>query len=206
MNTIPNVRTARSTNKEVAEMSRFWTCLMAAAERSWSPENPSQKDESMTPEQPSVAAQVAALPNLPMPDLWKLWDAHFARRPGTWSRDYVASRVAYKIQERAYGGMDTDIKRRLLRMGESQSRSASQVRSHSQTGKRRYSGYDLLPGTVLIREWAETSHRVTVTPEGRFELDGRLFKSLSAASRFITGTQWSGPLFFGLVPNQRKNP
>ena len=152
----------------------------------------------MTEEKPSVAAQVAALPILPMPDLWKLWDAHFARRPGTWSRDYVASRVAYKIQERAYGGIDTDIKRRLLRMGESQSQ------FQSQWGQRRKPDNQLLPGTVLIREWAETSHRVTVTPEGRFELNGRVFKSLSAAARFITGTQWSGPSFFGLVPNVRK--
>lgn len=168
---------------------------MAAVERSWTSENLSQKDESMTEEEPSVAARVAALPNLPMPDLWKLWDSHFARRPGTWSRDYVASRVAYKIQERAYGAIDADIKRRLLRMGESQ----------SQCGQRRNPDSQLLPGTVLIREWAETSHRVTVTPEGRFELNGRVFKSLSAAARFITGTQWSGPSFFGLAPNSRKN-
>ena len=46
---------------------------------------------------------------MPMKDLWALWDAHFHRRPGTWNRDYVASRVAYKIQEAAHGGVDPDI-------------------------------------------------------------------------------------------------
>lgn len=35
----------------------------------------------------SVAAQLAALPTMPMKDLWALWDAHFPRRPGTWNRD-----------------------------------------------------------------------------------------------------------------------
>jgi hypothetical protein len=139
----------------------------------------------------SVAAQLAALPSMPMAELWALWDAHFAKRPGTWSRDYVASRVAYKIQERAYGAIDPDIKRRLLRMGESQSK----------LGQRRNPDTQLLPGTVLVREWEETSHRVTVTPEGRFELNGKVFKSLSSAARFITGTQWSGPRFFGLTDN-----
>lgn len=43
----------------------------------------------------SIAAQLAVLPTMPMKDLWALWDAHFPRRPGTWNRDYVASRVAW---------------------------------------------------------------------------------------------------------------
>jgi hypothetical protein len=153
----------------------------------------------MTPNQSliaptSVALQVAALTELPMNELWPLWDTYFGRRPSTWNRDYVASRVAYKIQENAFGAMDPDIKRRLLRMGESQSK----------LGQRRNADAQLLPGTVLAREWEETSHRVTVTPQGRFELDGKAFKSLSAAARHITGTQWSGPRFFGLVPEKRR--
>ena len=55
-----------------------------------------------------------------------------------------------------------------------------------------------LTGTTLIREWDERQHRVTVTPEGLYELNGQVFKSLSAAARHITGTQWNGPKFFGL--------
>ena len=74
----------------------------------------------MKPE-PSVTAQLAALPQMPMSELWKLWDTHFARRPGTWNRHYVASRVARKIQEAAFGCINPNIRQRLLRMGESQS-------------------------------------------------------------------------------------
>ena len=143
----------------------------------------------------SVAAQVAALTNLPMDELWALWDGFYRKRPGTWSRDYVASRLAYKIQEHAFGGIDPDIHRRLLRMGETQSK----------LGQRSSVDSQLLPGTVLLREWGETSYRVTVTPDGRFEMGGKVFKSLSAASRHITGTNWSGPAFFGLVKKIRKS-
>lgn len=143
----------------------------------------------------SVAAQVAALPSLPMDELWALWDSFYRKRPGTWSRDYVASRLAYKIQEQAFGGIDPDIHRRLLRMGETQSK----------LGEHRKADSQLLPGTVLLREWGETSYRVTVTPDGRFEMGGKVFKSLSAASRHITGTSWSGPAFFGLVKKNRKS-
>ncbi len=135
----------------------------------------------------SVTAQLAALPGLPMADLWKLWDQYYPRRPGTWNRDYVASRVAYKIQEAAHGGVDPDIRRRLERLGESQ----------SVFGKRR-SEVHLMPGTVLLREYESNEYRVTVTPEGFYDLNGKVFKSLSAVARHITGVNWSGPAFFGV--------
>jgi Protein of unknown function (DUF2924) len=55
-----------------------------------------------------------------------------------------------------------------------------------------------MPGTVLLRDWGEVTHRLEVTPDGLYRLDGKDFKSLSAAARHITGTQWSGPAFFGV--------
>lgn len=136
----------------------------------------------------TVAAQLAVLAQIPMAELWKLWDEHFPRRPGTWNRDYVTSRVAFKIQERAFGGIDPDIRRKLLRLGESQ----------SAFGKGRGNEVHLMPGTVLMRDWNEATHRVVVTPEGFYDLGGKVFKSLSAVARHITGTQWSGPAFFGV--------
>jgi hypothetical protein len=55
----------------------------------------------------------------------------------------------------------------------------------------------LAPGTRLLREWQGQSHHVTVLTDG-FEYDGTTYRSLTAISRQITGTAWSGPLFFGL--------
>ena len=55
----------------------------------------------------------------------------------------------------------------------------------------------LPPGTRLLREWQGETHQVTVVVAG-FEYGGTLYKSLSAIARRITGTPWSGPLFFGL--------
>lgn len=37
-----------------------------------------------------------------------------------------------------------------------------------------------------------------VLPDGLYELNGEHYKSLSAAARAITGTNWSGPAFFGV--------
>jgi hypothetical protein len=52
-------------------------------------------------------------------------------------------------------------------------------------------------GTRLLREWQGRTHQVTVVAKG-FEYDGKPYRSLTAIARTITGTPWSGPLFFGL--------
>ena len=138
----------------------------------------------------SVAAQLATLPSLPMPDIWALWDQHFPRRPAHRNRHYVESRLAYRIQEQAYGALPTPIRRMLVEAGAKHSKIKSAAGRSTQTL--------LMPGTTLIREWDEREYRVTVTPEGLYALDGQVFKSLSAVARHITGTHWSGPKFFGL--------
>ena len=55
----------------------------------------------------------------------------------------------------------------------------------------------LKAGAVLLRKRHGTADRVTVLESG-YEHNGQRFKSLSEIARRITGTRWSGPLFFGL--------
>jgi len=138
----------------------------------------------------TVRAQLAALPSLPMAELWALWDQHFPRRPDHRNRSYVESRLAYRIQEKAYGALLPNVRKLLVEAGAK--------RSKIKTNVGRGTPALLMPGTTLIREWEDRQHRVTVTPDGLYALDGQVFKSLSAAARHITGTRWNGPRFFGL--------
>lgn len=142
----------------------------------------------------SLASRVAALPSLPMSELWALWDKYFPRRPAHHHRDFVQARVAYCMQQQELGGIESDVRRQLVRIGEYQ----SQINPRSKTETH------VIPGTQLIREYDNREHRVIATADGSFEYEGKQFKSLSAAARFITGSQWSGPLFFGLVKTQRR--
>ena len=71
----------------------------------------------MNDQHTSVAAQVAALPSLPMTEVWVLWDRFFPRRPDKTNRVYLESRIAYKLQEEAFGGLDPDTRRRLVNIG-----------------------------------------------------------------------------------------
>jgi len=57
------------------------------------------------------------------------------------------------------------------------------------------------PGTRLVRQWGDQVHLVNVETSG-YEYQGARYKSLSEIARVITGTHWSGPLFFGIKSDQ----
>ena len=94
------------------------------------------------------------------------------------------------MQEKAFGGLASETKKRLEAIGAKH----SQIKLRAKPRE-----FDFAPGTILLREWGEREHRVTVTAEGLFEHEGKTFKSLTAVARHITGAHWSGPLFFGLT-------
>ncbi len=144
----------------------------------------------MNEKQASVAAQIAALSDLPIAELWPVWDRYFTRRPVFPNRTYIESRIAYKLQEEAFGGLAVTTRQRLEAIGAKHSKVKLRAKPRE---------FTFAPGTVLLREWGEREHKVTVAATGLFEYEGLSFKSLTAVARHITGTQWSGPLFFGLV-------
>jgi hypothetical protein len=142
----------------------------------------------------SVLAQLAALKGLPTPDLKRRWRDLFETEPPPYNRRFLESRLAYRIQELAYGGLKPETVDRLDAL-------ADDVVG-ADAGKRHGAVKDRpIAGTRLIREWQGVERCVTVRDDG-YEYQGRLYKSLSAIARAITGTRWNGPLFFGLR-NQR---
>lgn len=137
----------------------------------------------------SVLAQLAALKTAPVADLKQKWRDLFDREPPPYNRRFLESRLAYRIQELAYGGLSEETIERLEAIAE------------ELEGKRGRRGSSLanrpIAGTRLIREWNGVEHSVTVR-NSDFEYQGRPFKSLSAVAKHITGTQWNGLVFFGL--------
>jgi len=147
----------------------------------------------MTTQAITTTAQIAQLPHLPMEKLWALWDDLFARRPGHHQRTYLESRIAYRLQERAFGGLNKHVKAKLEKIG-----ATGEIPNH-----KRCAETDLAPGTTLVREYDGVTYRVKVMDDGRFDLDGRPFRSLSKLAKEITGSTRSGPVFFGLKPASR---
>ncbi len=138
-----------------------------------------------------IPARLAALKTTPTPELKAQWRELFDSEPPPFNRRYLESRLAYRIQELAYGGLKPETIRRLERLGEdldSGDRAKRSIRADRDRP---------ITGTRLLRDWQGVEQVVTVTADG-FEWQGRPYKSLSAIARAITGTRWNGWVFFGL--------
>ncbi len=142
-----------------------------------------------------VLAQLAALKTTSTADLKTQWRKLNGSEPPPYNRRFLESRLAYRIQELAFGGLKPATVKKLEALGE-------QIDGR-RSGKRK-PRMDAKPiaGTRLVREWQGTVQTVTVTTDG-FEWQGRPYQSLSAVARAITGTRWNGWVFFGLKNQQR---
>jgi hypothetical protein len=145
----------------------------------------------------TVLARIAALKTMAMPDLKRKWRELFDSEPPPYNRRFLESRLAYRVQELAYGGLKPETVERLRALGEQLDGGNILVRKLKADTRP-------ITGTQLIREWKGIEHRVTVRDDD-FEYQGQPFKSLSAVARAITGTRWNGLVFFGLK-NQRARP
>lgn len=137
----------------------------------------------------TVLAQLAALKVAPVGDLRQKWRELFDGEPPRYNRRFLESRLAYRIQELAFGGLSPETIERLDALADELEGKGSTRRSSLQNRP--------IAGTRLIREWRGVEHSVTVRQED-FEYRGRPYKSLSAIARAITGTRWNGLVFFGL--------
>ena len=137
--------------------------------------------------------RIAGLTGLSRADLLALW-SHLYRTPAPVNirREFLVPFLAYKIQEDAYGGLKASVRSELRKI-------AKQL-NHGKDISRARIRSRISPGTRLLREWHGESHEVIATETG-FEYRDERFRSLSQIARKITGTRWSGPVFFGTKPS-----
>jgi Protein of unknown function (DUF2924) len=132
----------------------------------------------------AIEAEIAHLRSLALDALRRRWRVVFGRKPpAALSKDLLRRMIAWHMQEQVFGGLDRDSLTFL-----------DGLARHGGSPRRR-----LKPGTVLVRDYHGQRHTVTVAADG-FNWQGTSYASLSAIARAITGTAWSGPRFFALVP------
>src|SRR5450432_462837 len=138
----------------------------------------------------SVLARLTALRLASSHDLKQEWRVLFGAEPPPYNRKFLESRLAYRIQELAYGGLKPETVARLEALGE-------QISGKNITLRRIRRKQRPITGTRLLREYQGVEHVVTVTRDA-FEWQERPYQSLSAIARAITGTRWNGWVFFGM--------
>ena len=136
----------------------------------------------------NLAEQISALPALNKAQLLVLWCENFSKSPPPKLRkELMVPILAYRMQEKEYGGLSHSAQKRLRDIAKS-------IASEKRPQKEIPAGSEKV--TRLLRSWHGEVHEVIVTDSG-YVYRGTTFSSLSKIAREITGTQWSGPAFFG---------
>ena len=164
--------------------------------------------------QASVTAQIQALRGMKVADLRVKWRELFGEESRSNNRDFLWRRLAWRVQEIAYGGLSERAKNRLAELSKEVDirflpprgwKEALEVATAAlpafETGPIRDPRLPK-PGAMLSRPYRGLDIRVAVLEKG-FEWQGRPYRSLSAIAREVTGQRWNGMLFFGLTKRER---
>jgi len=129
--------------------------------------------------------RLVALATMSPAQLRAQWQHVMKQAAAAWSPDLLRRLLAYKLQEKRFGGLPASASKILARMG-TEEKAAAQPQPIA-----------MRPGTHLVREWQGRSISVEVVQDG-FLWEGQCYRSLTAIANAVTGTRWSGPRFFGL--------
>jgi hypothetical protein len=141
----------------------------------------------------SITKLLASLSTLSKRALCDLWRQLFKKEPPPEIRkDLMLRIIGHRLQEQEFGELSDSGCRQLRYLATTFEADPDAVVSNRPPIK---------PGTRLVRQWKEQVHVVEVETEG-YEYRGSRYENLSEIARLITGTRWSGPLFFGLKAKQ----
>jgi hypothetical protein len=136
-----------------------------------------------------VEKRLAALPTLSKAALCDLWQQFFdSKPPSKLRRDLMIPILAYRIQEHAFGSLSARSRERIRQLSQAFEKGNDPPAARAPR---------IRPGTRLVRQWGDVVYLVNVHTNG-YEYQGTRYQSLSEIARLITGTRWSGPLFFGI--------
>lgn len=135
----------------------------------------------------NVEAELDRLESMDLEALRHQWRVRMKSEPPKVSAGLLRLALAYELQAKVLGGLSSASEKTLASYapGKNAAKPVRQLPSAR-------------PGMRLVRVWNDTAHVVTVSDDGAIEWNGRTWRSLSVVAREITGTQWSGPKFFGL--------
>uniref|UniRef100_A0A8D8T2Q2 DUF2924 domain-containing protein n=1 Tax=Cacopsylla melanoneura TaxID=428564 RepID=A0A8D8T2Q2_9HEMI len=133
-----------------------------------------------------IEKKVMNLERKPLDELRKIWKKVFGEEAPRYSKKYLIPRLAYRMQEKAYGEMSRKGTKRLEYLAD-----------RLEKGKRISSDKLPVEGTELILERGEETHAVMVTDKGLIYRE-EFFTSLSAVAGKIMGMSYNGPLLFGM--------
>jgi hypothetical protein len=147
-----------------------------------------------------ILSKILALKIASLSDLQKEYSALYdGKKAPSNTRTYLWQKIAYRIQELEYGGLSQDMQDKVKEMATAYDPINNKA-LRSDTVKRQRLSRDQrlpIPGTVITKEYKGITVEVKVLEKG-FEYNGKIYKSLTAIAKGITGCHWNGYLFFNM--------
>ena len=148
----------------------------------------------------NILAEILALKDLSVLELQTKYSELFDGKKATSNnKTYLWQRIAYRIQEIEYGGLPAEALNKLKALTQEYDpinnqalRSYAVERYHASRDRRLP-----IPGTVINKKYKGTEIRVKALEHG-FEYNGKVYKTLSAVAKAITGAHWNGFSFFNM--------
>lgn len=144
-------------------------------------------------------SEIMALKNASVKELRKKYKELYGEDAASIHKLYLWRKIAYKLQELEYGGLSAKAEDQLNTLIEVYDPINNKVlRPDKPVVSRPVTVKDKrlpIPGTVITEEYKKTKHNVKVLEKG-FEYNGKIYKTLSAIAKEITGAHWNGYLFF----------
>jgi len=145
--------------------------------------------------------EIMALRNAPAKELQKRYKELYGESATGTHKTCLWRKIAYKFQEREHGSLSTKAKGRLKALIEEfDPINNKALRPDKPIVSQQVSVKDKrlpIPGTVITKKYKGTNYQVKVLEKG-FEHNGKIYKTLSAIAKEITGAHWNGYLFFNL--------
>lgn len=145
--------------------------------------------------------EIMALKNAPAEELIKRYKELYNEDTTGTHKTYLWRKIVYKLQEQEHGSLSAKAKERLKALIEEfDPINNKALRPDKPMGGQQVSIKDKrlpIPGTVITKEYKGTNYQVKVLEKG-FEYNGKIYKTLSAIAKEISGAHWNGYLFFNL--------
>jgi len=148
----------------------------------------------------NILAEILALKEMPVEGLQKKYSEVFDGKKATSNnKTFLWQRIAYRIQEIAYGGLPEPIYNKVKELVNEFDPINNKMLRPDIANKQLITRDRRLPipGTIITKNYKGAEIRVKVLEKG-FEYNGKFYKSIGAVATAITGVHWNGYSFFNL--------
>ena len=132
----------------------------------------------------NVRRELLALQQMTLDELKDKWVALYGKAAPNFGVPFLRRRLSYRVQELAYGGVSKATLQKIMD-------------DNVQPEKQKRPKVNLRVGTIICRVWHRKRYEVTVLKDG-FEMDGKMYSTLSSIATKICGVNRNGFEFFGI--------